>query len=58
MAQRDLADLRAVEGQGFGGAHGLESSNAAIFWSDWPIALLKLALAATKNVANFFKKCL
>lgn len=31
VAQRNLADLRAVEGKGFGGAHGLEFSGAACF---------------------------
>ena len=31
VAQCDLADLRAVEGKGFGGAHGLEFSGAACF---------------------------
>lgn len=29
VAQRNLADLRAVEGKGFGGAHGLEFSGSA-----------------------------
>lgn len=45
-----------MQGKGFGGAHGFEFSGAADGWPNWPMALMKLALAATGSVATLLQK--